>query len=91
MSTVVNEMLLELFPAESSLETYNSAYMQQHPGSAQAILGSARGLVVIRGAQGAKEDAEELAFQLLRDETQLDISVSHLSPFWRKTDYPAPY
>jgi len=75
MSTVVAESLPELFPEESSLEGYNSDYMQKHPGSSQAILGSARGLVVIRGAAGAQEDATELVFQLLRDETRLDIQT----------------
>ncbi|KAF8328455.1 NMDA receptor-regulated protein 1a [Cantharellus anzutake] len=74
VQTVITEELLQIFPADVSLETFNSAFMQTNvsPGS---TLGAAQALVLIRGQQSSQVEAEELTFQLLRPETHLSIQT----------------
>lgn len=76
IASVLASSLSDLVPPDQSLEAFNSAFLQRHSLSAPHILAAARGIACIRGVNGPGADAEELVFQLTREEVQADIPVS---------------
>ncbi len=63
----------DLVPADLSLETYNSQYLQKHSTSPRAILASAQALHIL-GAPA--EEVESTTFGVLNPEVERDIRVS---------------
>jgi len=75
IATLVASSISDLIPADQSLEAYNTGFLQQQAASAPRILAAARSFVSIRGAESAQVDAEELIFQLTREEVDATIST----------------
>jgi N-alpha-acetyltransferase 15/16, NatA auxiliary subunit len=61
-----------LLPSEVALETFNSHYLQKHPGSARATLAFAKALKIL----GAPlEEIENSLLNLSHPEANLNIKV----------------
>lgn len=73
INPILTESLAALLPAELSLETFNSQYLQRHSGSAKAILAAAK---VSRKLDAPRNEIEDIAFTALEVETQPDIKVT---------------
>lgn len=63
----VKSALEELLPGDASLESYNSSFLQQHPGDASAILAAAKAQWAISG-QSDKQGVHDLLLQLCKEE-----------------------
>lgn len=72
MGPLITESLSAMVPAELSLETLNSQYLQTHSSSSSAILATAK----VQQRLGApREEIEASLFNTLGADTQLDIKV----------------
>lgn len=70
---VLSEAGAELLPADTPLDTFNSQFLQKHPGSPRSTLAFAKALRVL----GAPiEEVESSLFGLLHTEANLDVKVS---------------
>ena len=70
---VLSQTISQLLPAEVTLDTYNSQYLQRHPGSPRAAFAFAKAL---RALDAPIEEIESSLFGLLHPEANLDIKVS---------------
>ncbi|KAI0689172.1 NMDA receptor-regulated protein 1-domain-containing protein [Cytidiella melzeri] len=69
----LTESLAKLLPAEIALETFNSQYLQKHPGNPRAVLAFAKALQVLGGPP---EEIENVLFEQLRPESSLDTKTA---------------
>lgn len=68
----VSEILEELVPSSTNLETYNAEYLQRSGASASAALAAAKASQIL----GAPEDeVSSTVFNLLNPDTDLSIEV----------------
>ena len=76
VEAAIKDELAEIFPIDVSPEAFNATFLQKSPITLPAsALAAARALVLIRGTEAAKTDAEELVFLVLRLETEFPIQV----------------
>jgi hypothetical protein len=69
---VFTEALSNLIPAEVSLETFNSQYLQRHSTDGKAVLAAAR---VLRRLEAPLAEVESVLFGLFAQDVQLEIHV----------------
>jgi hypothetical protein len=69
---VFTEALSNLIPAEVSLETFNSQYLQRHSTNGKAVLATAR---VLRRLEAPLVEVESVLFGLFAQDVQLEIYV----------------
>ncbi|KAF8180397.1 NMDA receptor-regulated protein 1-domain-containing protein [Pholiota molesta] len=67
---VFTEALSNLIPAEVSLETFNSQYLQRHSTDGKAVLAAAR---VLRRLEAPLAEVESVLFGLFAQDVQLEI------------------
>lgn len=72
IKSVLDESVAALKPAEVTLDTFNSQYLQRDASSAAAILGSAK---VLRILDAPTEEVESLLFTTLKDDVRLRLEV----------------
>lgn len=72
IGAAVTESLAKLLLDEVALDTFNSQYLQKHPGNCKAVLAFAKAVRVLGGSQ---EEIENALFDQLRPEFSLDIEV----------------
>ncbi|KAI0084740.1 NMDA receptor-regulated protein 1-domain-containing protein [Irpex rosettiformis] len=78
----LTESLQSLLPDEVALETFNSQYLQKHPGDSRAALAFAKALRVL---QTPLEEIENVLFDQLRPENTLDIKTAqNIFAFFRE-------
>ncbi len=76
VEATIRDELLDIFPTDVSPEAFNTTFLQKSSiMSPASALAAARALVLIRGVEAARTDAEELVFLLLRLETEFPIQV----------------
>lgn len=69
-----SEILEELIPSSTNLETYNAEYLQRGGGSASAVLAAAKASQIL----GAPEDeVSSTVFNLLNPDVDLSIEVGY--------------
>lgn len=69
---VISQSISKLLPADVALDTFNSQYLQKHPGSPRASLAFAKALKIL---DAPVEEIESTLFGLLHPEANLDIKV----------------
>ena len=70
---VISQSLSKLLPAEVTLDTFNSQYLQRHPASPRATFAFAKALKIL---DASVDEVESSLFGLLHPEANLDIKVS---------------
>ncbi|KAF9482671.1 N-terminal acetyltransferase A, auxiliary subunit [Pholiota conissans] len=70
---VFTAALSKLIPAEVSLETFNSQYLQRHSANGKAILAAAR---VLRRLEAHLGEVENAVFGIFAQDVQLDIPTA---------------
>lgn len=68
--------MAKLIPAEVSLETLNSQYLQRHATEGKSVLAVAR---VLRRLEAPPAEVESVLFSLVQDEVKVDIPVRLVS------------
>lgn len=71
----MTEFISAILPDETSLETFNSQYLQRHTSSAAAVLAAAK---VLRKLDASREEVEVVLFTAIQTDVQLDIRVGVL-------------
>jgi hypothetical protein len=71
----LTEFISAILPDETSLETFNSQYLQRHTSSAAAVLAAAK---VLRKLDASREEVEVVLFTAIQTDVQLDIRVGVL-------------
>ena len=78
----------KLLPSELAIETFNSQYLQRHPGSPRATLAIAKSLRIL----GAPvEEIEGTIFGLTHPEANLDVDVSYHGIFIHDLLFMRPF
>jgi len=81
MGSTASEMLEELIPSSTNLETHNAEYLQRGGGSASVVLSAAK---VSRMLGAPEDEVSSTVFNLLNPDVDLPISVSVEALFYLK-------
>lgn len=72
-----SEILEELIPSSTNLETYNAEYLQRGGTSASVVLSAAKASQILGAPEG---EVSSTVFNLLNPDVDLSIKVGHHTP-----------